>query len=65
LSFLGGSVVKNPSANTRDANSIPGKIPCRRKWPTYSSILAWKSPWTEETGGPQSIGLQSQTRLSD
>ena len=25
---------------------------------TYSSILAWKIPWTEEPGGLQSIGLQ-------
>ena len=25
---------------------------------TYSSILAWKSPWTEEPGGLQSVGLQ-------
>ena len=24
---------------------------------THSSILAWKSPWTEEPGGLQSIGL--------
>ena len=24
---------------------------------TYSSILAWKSPWTEEPGGLQSMGL--------
>ena len=24
---------------------------------TYSSILAWKSPWTEEPGGRQSMGL--------
>ena len=23
-----------------------------------SSILAWKIPWTEEPGGPQSKGLQ-------
>ena len=30
---------------------------------THSSILAWRIPWTEETGGLQSIGLQSQTRL--
>ena len=32
---------------------------------THSSILAWKIPWTEEPGGPQSMGLQSRTRLSD
>ena len=25
---------------------------------THSSILAWKIPWTEETGGLQSIGSQ-------
>ena len=31
---------------------------------THSSILAWKILWTEETGGLQSMGLQSQTRLS-
>ena len=24
---------------------------------THSSILAWKSPWTEEPGGLQSMGL--------
>ena len=24
----------------------------------YSSILAWKSPWTEESGGLQSLGSQ-------
>ena len=25
---------------------------------TYSSILAWQIPWTEEPGGPQSLGSQ-------
>ena len=25
---------------------------------THSSILAWKIPWTEEPGGPQSMGSQ-------
>ena len=31
---------------------------------THSSILAQKFPWTEEPGGLQSLGLQSQTQLS-
>ena len=31
----------------------------------HSSPLAWRIPWTEEPGGLQSMGLQSQTRLSD
>ena len=25
---------------------------------THSSILAWRIPWTEELGGPQSTGSQ-------
>ena len=33
--------------------------------PIHSSILAWKIPGTEEPGGLQSMGSQSQTRLSD
>ena len=28
---------------------------------THSSILAWEIPWTEESGGVQSMELQSQT----
>ena len=30
-----------------------------------SSTLAWEIPWMEEPGRLQSMGLQSQTRLSD
>ena len=32
---------------------------------THSSILTWRTPWTEELGGLQSMGSQSQTRLSN
>ena len=28
---------------------------------THSSVLARESPWTEEPGGLQSLGLQSDT----
>ena len=31
---------------------------------THSGILDWKIPWTEDPGGLQFMGLQSQTRLS-
>ena len=30
---------------------------------THSSILAWRIPWTEEPGGPQSMGSQRVTQL--
>ena len=26
---------------------------------TYSNVLAWRIPWTEEPGGPQSMGSHS------
>ena len=42
-----------------------GKIPWRRAWETHSSIHAWEIPQTEEPGGIQSTGLQSQTRQRD
>ena len=32
--------------------------PLEKKMATYSSILAWEIPWTEEPGGLQSMGLQ-------
>ena len=33
---------------------------------TYSSILAWRLPWTEEPGGLQFMGSQkSRTQLND
>ena len=25
---------------------------------THSSVLAWRTPWTDEPGGLQSMGLQ-------
>ena len=41
-----------------------GKIPLEKEMATHSNILARKIPWTEEPGGLQSMGSQSQTRLS-
>ena len=32
---------------------------------THSSTLAWRIPWREEPGRLQSMGSQSQTRLSN
>ena len=40
--------------------------PLEKEMATYSSILAWKIPWTEEPGRLQFMGLQkSRTRFSD
>ena len=33
-----------------------GEDPLEEEMTTHSSILAWKTPWTEEPGGLQSTG---------
>ena len=38
--------------------SLGREDPVEQEMATYSSILAWKIPWTEEPGGLQSMGLQ-------
>ena len=43
--------------------SLSQEDPLEEGKATLSSILAWRIPWTEESGGLQSIGSQSQTRL--
>ena len=32
--------------------------PLEKEMATHSSILAWRIPWMEESGGLQSMGLQ-------
>ena len=60
--FPGGSIGKEIACNAGDLGSTPGQEdPLEKEMATYSSILAWRNPWTEEPGGPQSMGLQSQT----
>ena len=38
--------------------SLGQEDPLEKGMATYSSILAWRISWTEEPGGPQSMGLQ-------
>ena len=38
--------------------SLGWEDPPEKKRATHSSILTWKIPWTEESGGLQSMGLQ-------
>ena len=43
--------------------SLGQEDPLEKEMATHSSILAWRIPWTEEPGGLQSMGSQSQTQL--
>ena len=45
------------AGDVRGAGSIPGQEdPLKEGLATYSSILVWRIPWTEESGGLQFIG---------
>ena len=58
--------VKNPPVLQETQVQSPGwEDPLEEEMATHSSILAWKIPWTGEPGGLQSMGSQSQTRLSN
>ena len=45
--------------------SLDQKDPLEKGMATYSSILGWRIPWTEEFGRLQSMQLQGQKELSD
>ena len=64
--FLGGSEGKESACNARDPGSIPGSgRSLKEGMATYSSILAWRTPWTEEPGGAIVHGVsKSRTWLS-
>ena len=58
----GGSGVKNglPMQETQEmqVQSLGREDPLKEGTATHSSFLAWRTPWTEDLGGLQSMGLQ-------
>ena len=62
LGFPSGTVVKNPTANSRDTGecvrSLGWEDPLEKETATHFSILGWRIPWTEEPGGLQSMKSQ-------
>ena len=61
LGVLPGLVIRNRPANAENVRGrrlIPGwEDPLEKGMASHSSLLAWRIPWTEEPGGPQSIEL--------
>ena len=52
-------MVKNlPAMQETGVQSLGQEDPMERGMANYSSVLAWRIPWTEEPGGPQSLGSQ-------
>ena len=51
-------MVKNlPAIQETRFRSLGRDGPLEKGMATHSSIVAWRIPWTEEPGGPQSAGL--------
>ena len=67
--FPGSSDGKESAYHAGDVGLIPGSGSSPGEGNgRHSSILAWKIPWTEETGGLERVGqglARSWTRLSD
>ena len=55
----GGSEGKVSACNAEtQVQSLGREDPLEKEMATYSSILAWRTPWIEEPGGLQSMGSQ-------
>ena len=54
-------MVKNsPTMWETRVRSLSQEDPLEKGMATYSTPLAWRLPWTEEPGGLQSMGSESQ-----
>ena len=47
-----------PAMQEKQVQSLGWEDPLEKEMTTHTSILAWRIPWTEETGGLQSMRLQ-------
>ena len=57
--ILVAQMVKNlPAMQETQLRSLGQEDPLERGMATYSSIVAWRIPWTKEAGGLQSVGSQ-------
>ena len=59
LGSLVAQMVKNlPAMRKAWVQSLEQEDTLEKGMATHSSTLAWRSPWTEEPGGLQSMGSQ-------
>ena len=66
MEFLVAQTVKNlPAMRETRVQSLGQEDPLEKGMATHSSVLSWEIPWTEEPGGLQFVGSQSQTRLTN
>ena len=59
-------LVKNlPAMQETRVQFLGANDPLEKEMATHSSILAWRTPWTEEPGSYSPWGHKSQTQLTD
>ena len=52
------SIKSLPAVQETWVQSLGWEDPLEKEMATHSSILGWRTPWTEEPGGLQSMGSQ-------
>ena len=57
-SLVAQRVKRLPAVQETWVRSLGVDSPLEQEMATHSSILAWKTPWTEKPGGPQSLDRQ-------
>ena len=66
MGFSGGSSVKNlPTIRDTWVRSLGREVPLEKRMATHSSILAWRIPWTEETGWVKVHGNCKESDTTD
>ena len=62
-------MVRNPPANAEDAREagsiLDQEEPLEEEMATRSSFLAWETPWTEDPGGLQSLGVEKESDTTE
>ena len=57
-SFVAQSVRNLPAMQETQVRFLGQEDPLEKEMATNFSILVWETPWTEELGGLQTLGLQ-------
>ena len=57
-SLVAQTVKNSPALQETWVQSLGQEDPLEKRMATHSSILAWRTTWTEESGGIQSMGSQ-------
>ena len=57
-SLVAQTVKNSPAMQETRIRSLGWEDPLEKGMATHSSVLAWRIPWTKESGGLQSMGSQ-------